>query len=380
MLLAFTQTILEKLRGGLPHVNLEGKEKDHLGRIINEHLVGSKDLAEATQIPYSTLMSYAKNISTGMGNKQGFGRDKKLDRLSLIEIQRSAVKRKYDQNCYTESEFKIKVIKEVGNSAQRIRVGGSATSLEMSERTLSNTMKELNGSKVKGQLTTQARKNATIDWRNAYAELVVLESFGKGINPALLINTDDTQYYCKYSHGQEKMVVIRLKHSELVSLGLEEFVGKQAPPTTRVSDNEIGGFFIKSRETQTYSGFNGPMTLIIASEEICPGANDLVVVPVSGLSHSATPGQVGFVAFCKTRSMNEAFFLFHLEEVIVEFVKKIRLTFPFIPVTESAMYITDSETDQCNYFVTDPKIEKLMSDNLINGMKIAAGTTSICTL
>ena len=118
----------------------------------------------------------------------------------------------------------------------------------------------------------------------SYSMWIMMLSCTKFMTPELIWNFDSTQFICGYDLKDGKIAVI----NETI-LGL-------TPTIVRNTELDL---FVKWVYLCSASGEADPVVLVIAID--CLNEDEYHVLEVPGLTYSANPIEIGYIAFCKSR-------------------------------------------------------------------------------
>ena len=286
---------------------LPGESKRLLVRLIDEGHLKPNQLLKDIKVDRKVLSAWRVAIRNSSGLKSGDGRPKKIDKLAQDELIRDLVMRRKQRNTADSNDFNKIISKAVRDTS--LRIMGTINRTFPARETIRRVKKDLDVRDVKGQRTTNVRQQANADLRNHLTEGICLLAFANHVNPHLLLNIDDTQYFAHNGGVNGKLVIVHDK-------------ADRTPATKTSSGKVIGGMFIKSRVLITAGGCIGPMCMMIANEKVSEGT--MRVVPVLGLTNMAAIDRVGYMVFVNSRGLCDQVFEWYLEYVICPFVRKTR--------------------------------------------------------
>lgn len=228
----------------------------------------------------------------------------------------------------------------------------------MSPRTV-KAYKNLLGLKAeKGQITTEARRVASLDIRNFISMAVMNHVCGEGISWHCMGNMDATQFVLNFTNASKLISVKKSNES----------------PTIRVGNNDLD-LFIKQYFLVSASGFLAQPLFIVAWDTL--EDNDTIILKIPGLSFSYSGNLSGYLIFMKTRTANENFNRFLFQTYVVDFIQECRGRVGDVEKKNSFYLVIDGEASQLNALDIEEVI-KIISDNNIDIGKGPASCSGVC--
>jgi hypothetical protein len=159
------------------------------------------------------------------------------------------------------------------------------------------------------------RNHALADPRNSYTEAVMFKAFQSDIESCLILNFDETQYYCEPSLP---------RRGDDHSAGESYSSDSESEENDEISSAALGAerVYLKSFTLMSAAGYVGPMVLMLANDRM--REEELVTVELVGVSHSSSMDSVGYVVFTKTLRGNSAFYSWYLKSIICKYVDTVR--------------------------------------------------------
>ena len=214
------------------------------------------------------------------------------------------------------------------------------------------------------QSKSKARVNEENNVLNGISTFLMWKFVSKYVNnPALVINFDSTQYCIGGDYEKRTKVVVT-----------KEFAANGKPISSSANQEKTNSFSIKYYCICTQAGHVCEnLVFIIADARM--NENDFYYYKVPGLSTSTSSSSFGYICFCKTRCPKEKFFMWFVEDVLIEFVKNQRRLYSN-NAYDNAFISCDGEIDQIKIFLDENIRNKLNDENIIVG-KLPASTTAV---
>jgi len=223
-------------------------------------------------------------------------------------------------------------------------------------QTVYNYSKKLKITKEKGQKTTNARRDASLDVRNFLSMAVMNAVETENLSHHCIGNLDATQFILKYTDQQKLISIDKLNiHS----------------PTTRTEES-IFDLLVKQFFFVNAAGFSSPPLFLISCESL--GENEMVIVEVSGLSFSFDGKTNGLIVFCNSRIGNKSFFEWMFSCFVIQNVKNFKSR---QSNSKNFYLVLDGEATQIQS-LDNENIRKLLSENDIDIGKGPASCSGCC--
>jgi len=274
---------------------------------------------------------------------QGRGQPLLIDVVRQKEIEEEITTNKQLKIAMNERELKKLLYRKAVSTDQSNGGNGIMRKGEISRNTITNYTKLLNIKKEKGQKTTNARREAMFDLRNFISMAVMNASICDNLSHHCIGNLDATQFLLQYTDQQRLISIDKLS------------------PTTKTEESTMD-LFVKQFFFVTAAGYSGPPLFVISHHLLSD--EQIVVLPIDGLSFSYDGKSTGYIVFCNSRGGNKSFFHWLFTTYIVECVK----IFQSRQTNNDSFYLVlDGEATQIQ------ALDDIDVRNILNNSKIDVG-------
>ena len=341
----------------MSHSILSTSTKMALGHAIVSGKSTAADLAVRFNINRKTVTTYARKIRNGEAFYKQGGRNFLLDEDAENAVVQEVRSSHGKQRALLLENLPLLIARERAKTSAR--KGRAALCIVPSQSYLDKFSSRNNLSGVTGQAKTPARVTAEEDFRNVYSEAIMINAFQDGLVPDMILNIDPSSFFCPAGNDCVRRVVV---HN----------LDKDTAATVCGKDSGEMGLFIKSVVGAFASGMMLSMVLVVACKHL--SADDLIVVPLCGLSHRPDTS-TGYVVFAQTRALGEKFWSWFLEIVMVPFLREIRKSFE-LSSDYPCFTVTDGEQSMKESFLSQESL-LLLGTNAISWGKYAASCSAI---
>ena len=244
-----------------------------------------------------TKFNEKKSFLAPRGRPSLFDNERKSDIISEI------TNKKESKHAMNEGELRKLMYEKAIETDQHKGGNGIIRKGEISRSSVLKYSKILNITKEKGQVTTNARREAMFDVRNFISMAVMNASLCADLSYHCIGNIDATQFLLQFTDQQKLISIDKLL------------------PTTKTQESTMD-LFIKQFFIVNAAGYSGPPLFVISHQM---NEDDMVVLPIEGLGLSTDAIVTGYIVFCNSRGGNKAFFKWLFEIYIVDCVKTFKL-------------------------------------------------------
>jgi len=203
----------------------------------------------------------------------------------------------------------------------------------LSKKSKRKYMKEMNITEVKGQDTTNARREAVQDFRNFISHAAMMNAFGRVSDPSLSFNFDSTQFHIHFGSDEKKhFFVVEEKRNKSKS-----YAGSGHLPIS-----------VKLMWLNNATGNVAPFLFLFADENL--SEEEFYVYEVPNLSPSTTAGGRGFISFCKTRNACKGWFQWFMLQIVIPFIQQAQSCL-HSSMDKNAFLGCDGEAEQLEAFM-----------------------------
>jgi hypothetical protein len=215
----------------------------------------------------------------------------------------------------------------------------------------------------KAEKTTLARARAISDIRNLASFIAANHCMIPKTNVNLIINADATQ--CKTSGESTKKIKVKVAKGRNTSID---------PLKVLPAENEsLTAFFIKYYMIFGAGGSLAMPIFILADDKMT--SDDVDVHTIHGLGIGIDPNPVGYLVFCKSRTLCHAFYKWLVKDVLVPFVNKIKID-KQLDQDAQVFFTLDGESKQIVPMM-DAATQSLFKNNKIAVIKPPGSTSHI---
>jgi hypothetical protein len=292
-------------------------------------------------------------INEGKSLNSCSGRPPLLNNENKIDIMNEIALKKELKQAMNEGELRHLMYKRAVFTDQNNGGNGIMRKGEISKSSVAKYSKMLNINKEKGQKTTNARRDAMFDVRNFISMAVMNASLSAELSHHCIGNIDATQFLVNFT-DQQKLISI------------DKF-----SPTTKTQESTMD-IFIKQFFLVNAVGFSGPPLFVISHNLL--NEDEMVVLPIDGLSFSYDGKSTGYIVFCNSRGGNKLFFNWLFTTYIVESVN----IFKSRQVNNDNFYLVlDGEATQIQS-LDDVDVRNILNNNKIDIGKGPASCSGCC--
>ena len=283
-------------------------QKKWLGDVLFQKPRKLKKMATDHNLNTNTLSSYKQSARKQLVPHLSGGRPEKLDETSKEYVIETLKIRRASSNIMPQPEFIDLLALEAAKTS--VRAGRNDMNTPLSKGCVRSIKRKLNLGVGLPDIKPTCRVTAEADPRNSLSEALLFNAFQTGIDPSLIINIDDTQYFIPYNDFTVTKCVYVLDAEN------------DATKTLPSNSNGAMGFYIKSKTIGSASGHMGPMVLHIADDTLNP--EEMRLLTINGLTHTSDITKVGTVVFTKTRSPNVTMLNWYIKYVLCGHVDTIK--------------------------------------------------------
>ena len=352
-------------------------QRIYIGQEVASGRSSGADMARKYNLQPRYVTQQAEKVRHGSAFNKKPGHLSHLDEEAIKVVHdRVRTKRSLDLTS-SEGEFIDLLIDQ--RTETKKRRGGNDLRETVSKSFVNSLIHDQDFKKGNPQRKTMARITAEADPRNSYSEALLFEAFQSGLDPALILNMDATQYFSPYNNEGTDTVLGFISTTGSASFcffwccaGLFKCVWEKdkldSPVTCPASESGEMGIFIKSYTMGSAAGFMCPMVLVLADDTL--GVEDIRVFKIAGISHLSDATSYGYLVFTKTRGGNRSFFRWFLEYVMCPYVNDVRLSLNLGDM--NAFISTDGEQIQIETFIEPQCSEMLKAASILEAKHSAS--------
>jgi len=279
-----------------------------------------------------------------------------IDAARQEELKNEILQSIHNKNALNSEKLAELMVEKAKKSSLENGGNGLLKAMDITMQTVYNYSKKLKITKEKGQKTTNARRDASLDVRNFLSMAVMNAVETENLSHHCIGNLDATQFILKYTDQQKLISIDKLNiHS----------------PTTRTEES-IFDLLVKQFFFVNAAGFSSPPLFLISCESL--GENEMVIVEVSGLSFSFDGKTNGLIVFCNSRIGNKSFFEWMFSCFVIQNVKNFKSR---QSNSKNFYLVLDGEATQIQS-LDNENIRKLLSENDIDIGKGPASCSGCC--
>lgn len=326
-----------------------------VSEVIVNH-ISVKKIADFLSLSRNQIYRMIENFGKGKTLNNHCGRPLLIDAIRQEEIKYEITLAISNKRALNSEELAKLIVEKAKLSSLSNGGNGLLKSIGMGATSIYNYSKKLNSIKEKGQKTTNARRDASLDVRNFISMAIMNAVETENLSHHCIGNLDATQFILKYTDQQKLISIDKLNiHS----------------PTTRTEESTLD-LLVKQIFLVNAAGFSSPPLFVISCESL--GENEMVIVEVNGLSFSFDGKTNGLIVFCNSRNGNKLFFEWLFSTFVIEIVKNFKSR---QSNSQNFYLVLDGEATQIQSLDND-NVRKLLSDNNIDIGKGPASCSGCC--
>jgi hypothetical protein len=258
---------------------------------ISHHLASKR-----YHIPRGTIRNWESTIKNGNVLHEKGGRPSDIDEIGLNEIIAVCNSAENARKPLSSSEVNVVVQEKIhGTKRRRNQLGR-----ESSHQTIKKIKTMANICQKKPQLVSDARVEACSDLRMSYAMWIMLKAYTEFLHKQMIWNFDATQFISGMDSENQMACVVGNNRSSV--------------PLSRIATESLE-MAIKYMHMGSAAGECTPLVFLLAAPTLSEDA--FFVYEIPGLTNTTIAGTIGYLAFCKTRCGNAAFFEWFITTIAI---------------------------------------------------------------
>lgn len=345
---------------GVPHVqhNIPSSLPHNYQQIIVEEIknnnVSQNKVSKYLKISRKKIYRILSKFKEGKFLNENKGRPPIIDNEHQIQIKNEIIQSKLNKNCLNEGELKNLLYEKAKDTLVKKGENGILKQMELSNKTIKNYINKLEITKEKGQKTTMARRDASLDIRNFLSMAVMNHAYCSNLSSHCIGNMDSTQFLLKFTDQQKLISIDKLS------------------PTTKTEESTLD-LFIRQFFLVNAVGYTAPPLFVFSNDHL--NDSEFILILIDDLSFSFDSKTTGYIIFCHSRMSNSGFYKWLFKEYIV---KNIQI-FKSRQSTFNSFYLTlDGEATQIQT-LDDTEVLSILNDNNIDIGKGPASCSGCCS-